>query len=202
MNLSETAATVIESAAFVLALGYVLLSIRQAVLAWPLMIASSILYGLLFGVARLYGQMALQALFVVIALWGWWQWAFGRKGEQPLAVTLLPWRLRLWLAAAWLATALASAAGLARLTDAAAPWLDAFTTVGSLIAQLLTARKYVEAWPAWIVVNAVSVALFVGQQLWLTALLYAVFLVLSAVGWAAWRRDAQRAADSSAVAAR
>jgi nicotinamide mononucleotide transporter len=199
VNLSATAATVIESAAFVLALGYVLLSIRQAVLAWPLMIASSVLYGLLFGAARLYGQMALQALFVVIALWGWWQWRFGRKAEQPLAVTPLPWRLRLWLTAAWLAAALASAAGLARMTDAAAPWLDAFTTVGSLIAQLLTARKYVEAWPAWIVVNTVSVALFVGQQLWLTALLYAVLLVLSAVGWAAWRRHTQRPAAATAA---
>lgn len=194
MNLPDTAATVIESAAFVLALGYVLLSIRQAVLAWPLMIASSVLYGLLFGAARLYGQMALQALFVAIAVWGWWQWKFGRKGARPLAVSPLPWTLRLWLAAAWLSAALLSAAGLARLTDAAAPSLDAFTTVGSLIAQLLTARKYVEAWPAWIVVNAVSVALFVGQQLWLTALLYAMFLLLSAVGWSAWRRDAQRAA--------
>jgi nicotinamide mononucleotide transporter len=194
VNLSDTAATLIESAAFVLALGYVLLSIRQVVWAWPLMIASSVLYGLLFGEAKLYGQMALQAMFVVIAAWGWWQWKFGRKDSQPLVVSPLPWRLRWWLAAAWLASALLSAAGLARLTDAAAPWLDAFTTLGSLIAQLLTARKYVEAWPAWIVVNAVSVALFIGQQLWLTALLYAVFLLLSAVGWAAWRRDAQRAA--------
>lgn len=194
VNLSDTATTLVESAAFVLALGYVLLSIRQVVLAWPLMIVSSLLYGLLFAAAKLYGQMTLQAMFVAIAAWGWWQWKFGRKGEQPLAVSALPAHLRLWLAAAWLAAALLSAAGLARLTDAAAPWLDAFTTVGSLIAQLLTARKYLEAWPAWIVVNAVSVALFIGQQLWLTALLYAVFLLLSAAGWAAWRRDAQRKA--------
>jgi nicotinamide mononucleotide transporter len=195
---SDSVATVIESAAFVLALGYVLLSIRQILWAWPLMIASSLLYGLLFGAARLYGQMALQGVFVAIAVWGWWQWRFGRRDERPLAVALLPGRARLWLALAWAAAAIASAAMLGRLTDAAAPWLDAFTTSGSLLAQLLTARKFVEAWPAWIVVNAVSVVLFVQQQLALTALLYGVFLLLSAVGWARWQRDAARTAAGAA----
>jgi nicotinamide mononucleotide transporter len=192
--LPDAATTLIEAAAFVLALGYVLLSIRQVVWAWPLMIASSLLYAVLFATSKLYGQMALQGMFVAIALWGWWQWKFGRKAERPLAVSGLWLRVQLWLICAWVAAAFVSAAALGRLTDAAAPWLDAFTTTGSLIAQLLTARKYVEAWPAWIVVNGVSVALFAGQQLWLTALLYGIFLLLSAVGWAAWRRDAARAA--------
>ena len=189
LTLSDTAATVIESAAFVLALGYVLLSIRQIVWAWPLMIASSLLYGLLFAAARLYGQALLQGMFVAIALWGWWQWTFGRKDARPLAVSALGPRVRLALALAWLVAAFASAAALGRLTDAAAPWLDAFTTTGSAIAQTLTARKYLEAWPAWIIVNGVSVALFLQQQLWLTAVLYALFLVLSVAGWIAWRRD-------------
>jgi len=188
--LSATAATVIESAAFVLALGYVLLSIRQIVWAWPLMIASSLLYGLLFASARLYGQALLQGMFVAIALWGWWQWRFGRKDARPLAVSALGRRAQVALALAWVVAAVASAAALGRLTDAAAPWLDAFTTTGSAIAQTLTARKYVQAWPAWIVVNAVSVALFIQQQLWLTAVLYALFLALSVAGWIAWRRAA------------
>ena len=193
-DLPDYTTTLIEAAAFVLALGYVLLSIRQIVWAWPLMIASSLLYAVLFAASKLYGQMGLQGMFVAIALWGWWQWKFGRKAERPLAVSSLGLRLQLWLICAWVAAAFSSAAALGRLTDAAAPWLDAFTTTGSLIAQLLTARKYVEAWPAWLIVNAVSVALFAGQQLWLTALLYGIFLLLSAVGWAAWRRDAARAA--------
>jgi nicotinamide mononucleotide transporter len=193
-TLSESAAALVEAAAFVLALGYVLLSIRQVVWGWPLMIASSVFYGILFAAARLYGQMALQGAFVAIALWGWWQWRFGRKDDQPLAVSALTLREQLWLTAAWAAASLASAGALGRLTDAAAPWLDAFTTIGSLIGQLLTARKYVQAWPAWIVVNGVSVVMFIQQQLWLTALLYAVFLVLSVVGWTTWRRDAQSAA--------
>jgi nicotinamide mononucleotide transporter len=191
VQFSAVATTAIESAAFILALGYVLLSIRQIVWAWPLMIVSSVLYGLLFAAAKLYGQAALQAMFVAIALYGWWQWRHGRKDAQPLVVTALSRRARLLAAAAWIVATLAGADLLARLTDAASPQLDAFTTTGSVLAQLATARKYVEAWPAWLVVNGVSVALFVQQQLMTTALLYAVFAALSLAGWWQWRRDAR-----------
>lgn len=200
MTLSLTITTFVESAAFVLALGYVLLSIRQIVLAWPLMIVSSLLYGLLFAASKLYGQAALQGVFVGIALWGWWQWRHGTKAAAPLAVTPLPRRARLLAVAFWIGTTLALSEAMTRFTDAAAPMLDAFTTGGSLLAQVLTARKYTEAWPAWLVVNAVSVALFVQQQLWMTAVLYAVFVVLSVVGWWQWRRDAARATAAPAAA--
>lgn len=191
MTLSATAATLIEAAAFLLALGYVLLSIRQVVWAWPLMIASSVLYGLLFAASKLYGQTVLQGVFIGIALWGWWQWRHGTKAAAPLKVTPLSRRARLLAVGLWIGATLALSEAMTRFTDAAAPMLDAFTTSGSLLAQVLTARKYVEAWPAWLVVNAVSVALFVQQQLWMTATLYAVFVVLSLVGWWQWRRDAR-----------
>ncbi len=191
LALPVSATALIEPAAFVLALGYVLLSIRQIHWAWPLMIGSSVLYGLLFASASLYGQMALQAAFVAIALWGWWQWKYGRRGAAPLQVAALTPPGRLALIVGWAAATLAIALALGRWTDAASPALDAFTTVGSLIAQTLTARKFTEAWPAWLLVNGVSVALFVQQQLWLTALLYGLFVILSVLGWRAWRRAAQ-----------
>lgn len=194
-SLTESAASAVEWTALALALGYVLLSIRQAVGAWPLMIASSLLYGLLFASARLYGQTALQVMFVAIAAWGWWQWRFGRKDDAPLAVSSLAPRARALLLALWAITTLLAAPLLARLTDAASPWLDAFTTSGSVLAQVLTARKYREAWLGWIAINGLSVLLFAQQGLWPTALLYAVFAALSVAGWRAWR-DASTSAGS------
>lgn len=190
MQLSEQAAGLIEASAFALALGYVVLSIRQRPLAWPLMIAASALYGLLFLASRLYGQALLQLVFIAIALWGWWQWTHGRKDDRPLGVTALrlPQRLLL-VVTCGVATALVALL-LGRGTDAASPWLDAFTTVGSLLAQLLTARKYTDAWIGWLVVNLVSVALFLQQQLLPTALLYAILAALSVAGWWTWRRAA------------
>lgn len=187
-----SATALIEPAAFVLALGYVLLSIRQVHWAWPLMIGSSVMYGVLFASARLYGQMALQGAFVVIALWGWWQWKFGKRGESSLQVASLSRPARLALIGGWAALTLGTALALGRWTDAASPALDSFTAVGSLIAQSLTARKFTEAWPIWLLVNGVSLALFVQQQLWLTALLYGIFAILSVIGWRTWLRDARR----------
>ena len=73
-------------------------------------------------------------------------------------------------------------------TDTDVPWWDAFPTAVSLVGQFLLGRKYIENWAAWLVVNTVSVALFVHKGLWLTAVLYGVFVVLSVAGWLAWQR--------------
>lgn len=194
---SDQAARIIELLAFALALGYVLLSIRQRPAAWPLMMAASALYGLVFLASRLYGQALLQLVFIAIAAWGWWQWTHGRKDDRPLTVTGLRLSQRLLLLlTCGVATALAALL-LGRGTDAASPWLDAFTTVGSLLAQLLTARKYTDAWVGWLVVNLVSIALFLQQQLLPTALLYAILAALSVAGWWTWRRSQRGSAHGT-----
>ena len=77
---------------------------------------------------------------------------------------------------------------LARFTDSDVPFFDALPTVGSLTGQLLLARKAIENWPVWLAVNLVSVALFATKGLWLTVLLYALFALLSVIGWRAWRQ--------------
>ena len=82
---------------------------------------------------------------------------------------------------------------LKRHTNTDVPWWDAFPTAGSLIGQWLLGRKYVENWPTWVVVNVVSVGLFVYKGLWLTTLLYGIFIVMSFIGWRAWQRLAANA---------
>ncbi len=184
-----TPVTRLELVAFVLALAMVGCNIRVNPWGWPLAIISSLLYFGLFWSNLLYGDAALQIFFAVIASWGWWQWL---RGTQPdgsaLRVRYLTMRGR-WLALAALAVAWpATGAFLATATDTDVPWWDAFPTAASVIGQWLLGRKYVENWPTWIVVNVVSVALFAYKGLWLTAVLYAVFIVLSVVGWRAWMR--------------
>lgn len=185
--LGATAVTWLELVAVVLALAMVGCNIREIHWGWPLAIVSSLLYFLLFWRSRLYGEASLQVFFAVVALWGWLQWL---RGTRPDGSALHPRRLPLrGRAAALMAmAALWPATGwfLDRCTDTDVPWWDAFPTAGSLVGQYLLARKYIENWAAWIAVNAVSVALFVHKDLWLTAGLYAVFIVLSVVGWRAW----------------
>ena len=170
----------------------VLANLRVNPVGWPLAIASSLLYGLLFADSRLYGEASLQLFFVAVAIWGWWQWlrATGVDGAR-LRVRSLGWRSRAGVAAATLAAWPAVALLLDHATDSDVPWLDALPTVASVTGQILLGRKLVENWPVWLAVNVVSVGLFAYKGLWLTVVLYAIFAVLSVVGWRAWSRVAR-----------
>jgi nicotinamide mononucleotide transporter len=182
----------VEMLAFVLSLAMVVCNIRVNVAAWPLAIVASLLYFLLFWGSRLYGEATLQLFFVAVAGWGWWQWLRGRDADgSALHVRLLSGRGRLSvLVAVALAWPLLGAF-LRQATDTDVPWWDALPTAGSVAGQWLLGRKYVENWPVWVAVNAVSVGLFAWKGLWLTALLYLLFLLMALWGWRTWLRLAR-----------
>jgi nicotinamide mononucleotide transporter len=182
----------VEMLAFVLSLAMVVCNIRVNVAAWPLAIVASLLYFLLFWGSRLYGEATLQLFFVAVAGWGWWQWLRGRDADgSALHVRLLSGRGRLSvLVAVALAWPLLGAF-LRQATDTDVPWWDALPTAGSVAGQWLLGRKYVENWPVWAAVNAVSVGLFAWKGLWLTALLYLLFLLMALWGWRTWLRLAR-----------
>lgn len=196
MNLFAEAFTVwgspitwLEIAACVLAVWMVVCNWQVNPLAWPLAMASSAMYALLFAHSKLYGEATLQLVFIVVAVWGWWQWLRGHGAEGgPLVVHVLTARRRWQVAIATLAAWPALALLLATATDSDVPWLDALPTVGSLAGQFLLGRKLVENWPVWIAVNVFSVGLFAIKGLWLTVALYALFAVMAAIGWRAWRQ--------------
>jgi nicotinamide mononucleotide transporter len=180
--------TALECAAIVVALAMVAANMRVHPVAWPLAIASSLMYALLFADAKLYGEAGLQFVFIAVALFGWWQWLRGLGDDgRPLQVRTMSGRLRWTAAAATLAAWPLLGLLLDRATDSDVPYLDALPTVGSIAGQVLLARKYLENWSVWAVVNVISVGLFAYKALWLTAVLYALFAVLSVLGWRAWR---------------
>ena len=181
--------TWLEIAAFVIAIAMVVCNIRVNPLGWPLAIASSLLYFLLFWQSKLYGDASLQIVFVVVAGWGWWQWLRGTQADgTALKVRSLSprgrWLMLGVLAVAWPGIGLF----LKHYTDTDVPWWDAFPTAASVIGQWLLGLKYIENWPAWIIVNVVSVGLFAYKGLWLTVILYTLFIALSVLGWRAWAR--------------
>ncbi|WP_119354855.1 nicotinamide riboside transporter PnuC [Azohydromonas sediminis] len=178
-----------EVVAFVLAVWMVVCNWRVNPLAWPLAMVSSALYGLLFADYKLYGEASLQLMFIAVAAWGWWQWLRGTGDDgSALRVRHLDGRRLVGVVAFVLVAWPLLGAFLDRATDSDVPYFDALPTVGSLAGQWLLGRKYVENWPTWIGVNVVSVGLFAWKGLWLTVLLYALFIVMAAVGWRAWRR--------------
>jgi len=177
----------LELIAVLLALAMIVCNIVELHWGWPLAAISSVLYFFLFWSQQLYGGAILQVLFMVLALWGWAVWLRGVKGA-PLSVTHLPRHQRLTLALSGSALWLAIGSMLLNFTDTDVPWWDAFPTALSLIGQYLLAHKRLENWAIWIVVNFVATGLFAWKGLWLTALLYLVFIGLSILGWRTWAK--------------
>ncbi len=179
--------TLLELIAFVLGIAMVLANLRVNPIAWPLAIASSLMYSLLFADSKLYGEAGLQYVFVALAGWGWWQWLRGRGDDgRALRVRRMSNRDRALALALTLAAWPLLGSLLDHATDSDVPYLDALPTVASITGQILLGRKLVENWPVWLAVNVVSIGLFAIKGLWLTVLLYAIFAVLSVVGWRAW----------------
>jgi len=181
--------TWLEIVAAALGVAMVLANLRVNPVGWPLAIASSLLYALLFADSRLYGEAGLQFVFVALAGWGWWQWLRGHgAGGQPLRVHRLTPRLRLLALALTLAAWPLLGLLLRRATDSDVPFLDALATVASITGQVLLGRKLLENWPLWLGVNLFSAALFASKGLWLTVALYLLFAALAVAGWRAWHK--------------
>jgi len=168
------------------------LLVGQNIWNWPIGIANNLVYGMIFFQARLYADMTIQIVFALISIYGWISWSRGNTTSGGLAVTQTPLGLALACLAIGIAGTWAWSLFLARINDAA-PFLDALTAVMSLIAQYLMTRKFLENWTIWIVVDIISVGLYASRHLYLTAVLYAIYIAMCTVGAIEWRR-ARRAA--------
>ncbi|MDQ2971039.1 MAG: nicotinamide riboside transporter PnuC [Acidobacteriota bacterium] len=179
----------LEIAAVLFGIVSVYLSVRENIWSWPTAIVNVTLYIFVFFRARLYADMALQFVYIGISVYGWYEWLHGGRGKGELAVSRGTRRLAIILVGIGiLATGLIGAV-LSRYTNAALPWLDSMTTATSLIAQWMMARKILENWIVWVAVDVVYIGMFLYKSLFLTALLYAVFLVLSVTGYFRWKRS-------------
>ena len=185
------ATTPLELISFVLAVITVVLNIRQTHWAWLFAILSSATYGVVFFGARLYGDTALQLVFIAVSVWGWYQWLYGGARHEGLVVTRLGLAARWYAIGAWLVGFALIALFLRTWTNTDVPHIDGFLTAGSLVGQLLLSRKNVENWHVWIAVDVLYVGLYVYKGLMLTAILYAVFIVLAWIGLRTWSRIAQ-----------
>jgi nicotinamide mononucleotide transporter len=181
----------IEIVAAVLGVINVLLVVRRSAWNYPFGIVMVALYFFVFWNAKLYSDALLQIFFFVIQIYGWWAWVHARQVDHGVAVSWMSSDQRLrWLAATAVAVVLWGT-GMARFTDAAAPFVDATTAGLSIAAQSLQSLRRVESWVLWIVVDLIAIGLFAWRGLWVTSALYALFLVLAAVGLFEWRRRAE-----------
>jgi nicotinamide mononucleotide transporter len=182
------------------------LTARRQMLCWPVGLASVALYGWIFFDAKLYSDALLQGAFAALQVYGWQRWYSQRHSDDEHAVKPVvpvgnvPFaRIVPDLLAAVVFSVLLGAA-MTHFTDAALPWIDATLTAFSLVAQYWTGRRYIASWTLWIVVDVIYVGMFVFKGLYLTSGLYALFLVLAAIGWRDWSRALRASATNEAYA--
>lgn len=177
-----------EAIAFALGVINVTLVVRRSVWNYPFALAMVTLYAAVFWEARLYSDTLLQGFFFVVNIYGWMRWRADRAVAGEIVVGTMTGAERTrWTLGCGIA-ALLWGATMHRFTDAALPWWDAAIAVTSVAAQILLAWRRIENWVLWIAVDIGSIGLYAAKGLWLTMILYAVFLVLATWGLVDWRR--------------
>jgi nicotinamide mononucleotide transporter len=167
----------------------VYLSARENIWSWPTAIVNVGLYIVVFRRTGLYSDMGLQVVYLVLSVYGWYEWLYGGKDRTQLTVSRAS--AREWLIAAPIALAfwIALARYTGTLPGVALPYLDSGLATLSLVAQWMMTRKIIENWVLWIIADIVYVPMYVYKRLPVTAALYAIFLVLALIGLRAWWRS-------------
>ena len=178
-----------EVAAVILALAYLVLAIRENVLCWLAAILSTSIYIVLMYRVGLYMESALQLFYIAMAVYGWYSWTHGEGPGHRLEVSSWPLRRHIAPLALILLLSLGSGYLLQNFSDAALPFLDSFTTWGAIVTTWMVARKIIQNWHYWFVIDSVSVYLYIDRGLMLTALLFLVYLVLIVFGYREWRKS-------------
>ncbi len=164
------------------------LLVRRSIWNYPFGLAMVAIFFFVFYERRLYSEALLQIFFFAVQLYGWWNWLRSKQETGEVRVELLRQRTRLLWIAGTVAASLAWGMAMHRFTDAAYPFIDAFVAGASVSAQILLARRKLENWPVWILVDIVSIYLFWSRDLVPTAGLYCLLLLLSIAGFVDWRR--------------
>lgn len=180
--------TLIEAVAAGFGLLCVVLTIRQSIWCWPAGLIQVALYSIIFYQVKLYSDLILHVIYIGMQLYGWYHWLHGGEGRGELRVTSLSPRGRIAWPAAIAGVTCIWGYSMQTYTDADWPFGDAFTTVASLAAQWLMARKRLESWLYWIAVDVVAIGIYWQKSLYLTSALYTLFLILAMIGLSAWQR--------------
>jgi len=184
--------SVVELTAVAFAVAYLLLAVREHLACWLAAMLSTAIYLVIFSGVGLYMEAALQVFYFAMALYGWYQWTHGSGEHHSLAIST--WTTTQHLVAITVigVSTVLSTFLLTTYTSASLPLLDSFTTWGAIITTFMVAKKILENWIYWLVIDSVSIYLYLDRGLYFTALLFALYIVIIFFGWAAWVKSYRR----------
>ncbi len=178
----------LEITAVIFAILYLILAVKQNILCWIAGIISSVLYFFIMQKAGLYMEAYLQVFYVVMGIYGWSQWSASNASNPSFIVNTWSKYQHMIAISIILALSLLSGSFLERYTDAALPFLDALVSWGAVVATYMVAKKLLENWIYWFVIDATSIFLFIERGLWLSAVLFATYLVIIFFGYQSWNK--------------
>ena len=150
---------------------------------------STAIYVVIFGVVSLYMESALNIYYMAMAIYGWYQWRRGGPGNQGVALSVWSARQHFFAIGSIALATVISGYILTETTEARLPYIDSFTTWASILTTVMVARKVLENWLYWIVINSVSIFLYLDRELYQTAAMFVLYLVLATIGYFAWRKN-------------
>ena len=182
----------LEIAGTIVGLIYLVLEYRANKLLWIAGVIMPAIYVFVYYDAGLYADFGINIYYLLIAVYGYLAWTFGKRTDNgkrtELPITRLPRRSLVASLVISLALFFLFAYILITFTDSNVPWLDSFTTAVSVVGLWMLARKYVEQWIAWIAVDAVSTGLYIYKELYFTSALYAIYTIIAIFGYYKWKR--------------
>lgn len=183
----------IELAGTITGFIYMYFQIKENILLWPFGIITSALFIYVFFVTKFYADMALNVYYLFISIYGWFYWKKGREksAQDRLPITSLKLRLSIVLIVVSLLLFGVIAFVLKQYTDSPIPFLDSFTTSLSIVATWMLARKILEHWILWVIIDVTSFALYIYKDLYATTVLFMVYTALAVVGFIAWKKQYQ-----------
>ena len=177
-----------ESSAAALAIAYLVLAARENILCWYCALVSTAIYTILFWDVSLLMESALNVYYMAMAVYGWQQWKFGGAENEGLAITRLSLRSNGLIIIAIFSMTLVSGFLLSKYTSAAWPYVDSFTTWGSVITTILVAKKVLDNWLYWLVIDTISIPLYIDRGLYPTAVLFVLYIFIVIAGYLNWTR--------------
>jgi nicotinamide mononucleotide transporter len=185
--------SLLELIAVLFAMAYLLLAVRENILCWSAALISTFIFLFIFWRVRLYMESALQIYYIGMAIYGWHQWT--RSGEGETALTISRWNLKQHITAVVLIAVATIVSGylLGTGTDARLPFLDSFTTWSSVLTTYMVARKILENWLYWLIIDTASIYLYLDRELYFTALLFAIYIIIIFFGWFSWLKSYRQA---------
>lgn len=178
-----------EMLAVFLSLSYLILAIKQNLWCWPAAFFSTLIYSILFFDAALLMDSALNIFYLVMAVYGWYSWKYGNLKSKNNDLEISTYGLKQNLKIIFILTLISLFLGyiMANYTNADFAYLDTFTTVFAVFSTYMLTKKILENWIYWVVIDSLSIYIYVNKGFYLTAILFALYTILAIVAYVKWK---------------